>query len=107
MYVLKAWDHARTIFRSEKLHVSYPKVDIGTNNYIFGIFLVGGLINPPTLSERSSVETSGQCPGEGLSAHGITPRKTTKFKDSVPNQRRGTYGLARTQQPRTVPADRC
>ena len=45
MFDLKAWDHARTFFRSEKLHLSYPKVDIGTNNYMLVVFLVGELIN--------------------------------------------------------------
>ena len=36
--VLKAWDYTKTIFRSEKLHISYPKADTGAKNYTFGIF---------------------------------------------------------------------
>ena len=26
---MKAWDHAKTFFRSEKLHISYPKANTG------------------------------------------------------------------------------
>ena len=37
--VLKAWDYAKTFFRSEKLHISYPKADTGTKITIFRIFL--------------------------------------------------------------------
>ena len=39
MYVLKAWDYAKTFLRSEKLHISYPKADTGTKINIFCIFL--------------------------------------------------------------------
>ena len=31
--VLKAWDYARTIFRSEKLRIAYIKPEIGTGKY--------------------------------------------------------------------------
>ena len=31
--VLKAWDYAQTIFRSEKLQIAYPKAEIGTTKY--------------------------------------------------------------------------
>ena len=34
IYVLKAWDDARTLFRSEKPHSSYPKTDTGTKKRI-------------------------------------------------------------------------
>ena len=37
--VFKAWDYARTISRSKKLHIACPKVNIGTKNNIFGTFL--------------------------------------------------------------------
>ena len=36
---MKAWDYAKTFFRSEKLHISYPKADTGTKINIFWIFL--------------------------------------------------------------------
>jgi len=50
MYVLKAWDHddrtmLESCFRTEKIHISSPKVDVGTNNYILEVFLIGDLIN--------------------------------------------------------------
>ena len=38
--VLKAWDYARTFFRSEKLHISYPKTDTGTKKTYFGYCLL-------------------------------------------------------------------
>ena len=44
MKALKSWENVETTFRNEQPHISYPKVDIGTNNYIFGVFLVGDLI---------------------------------------------------------------
>ena len=36
---MKPWDYAKTLFRSEKLHISYPKAEIGTKNNRFWIFL--------------------------------------------------------------------
>ena len=36
--VFKAWDYARTISRSKKLHIACLKTDIGTKKYIFFIF---------------------------------------------------------------------
>ena len=36
---MKPLDYARTIFRSEKLHIPCPKADTSTKNKIFGIFL--------------------------------------------------------------------
>ena len=36
--VFKAWDYARTISRSKKLHIACLRTDIGTNKYIFRIF---------------------------------------------------------------------
>ena len=36
--VFKAWDYARTISRSKKLHIACLRTDIGTKKYIFRIF---------------------------------------------------------------------
>ena len=36
--VLKAWDYARTIFRSEKLQIAYIKAEIGNGKHSFGCF---------------------------------------------------------------------
>ena len=33
MDVLKAWDYAQTIFRTEKLQIAYPKAEIDTNKW--------------------------------------------------------------------------
>ena len=33
--VLKAWDYAQTIFRSEKLRIAYIKAEIGTRKHNF------------------------------------------------------------------------
>ena len=38
MDVLKAWDYAQTIFRSEKLQISYIKAEKYTRKHIFGYF---------------------------------------------------------------------
>ena len=37
MEVLKAWDYAQTIFRSEKLRIAYIKPEIGTGKHIFDV----------------------------------------------------------------------
>ena len=37
MYFLMAWDHAQTIFRSEKLQIAYIKAEIGTGKHNFDI----------------------------------------------------------------------
>ena len=37
--VFKAWDYARTISRSKKLHIACPKTDIGAQKYIFCILI--------------------------------------------------------------------
>ena len=36
--VLKAWDYAQTIFRSEKLQIAYIKAEIGTRTHRFWCF---------------------------------------------------------------------
>ena len=42
--VLKAWDYARTIFRSEKLRIAYIKPEIGTGKHIFLCFEDDGMV---------------------------------------------------------------
>ena len=46
LYVLKAWDYAQTIFRSEKLRIAYinVKAEIGPGKHLFLMFRVDCMV---------------------------------------------------------------
>ena len=61
MDVFRAWDYARTISRSKKLHIACPKVNPGTKNNIFLIFfkIFCQFSKSPPLQKSKKLEKGG------------------------------------------------